>query len=104
MSTFQVTRSKLKLGFGILALVLLIGLPFLGPYVSKLHEEWNIPLNRMQLFYAVLSSEIVLAVYIWGVGNWSRFEPPPSAANPSIPTNTDPPAQPPVAAPQHCGN
>ena len=86
----------------IIALALLIGLPFLAPNINKIHEGWN--LSRTQLLYVVLSSEIAVAVYVWGVGNWSRFEPPSSAAAPSNQANTDPSGQPTDAAPGKGGN
>src|SRR5579859_294360 len=36
----------------------------------------RIPLGRLQLAYGLLSVVIAVALYAWGVGNWSRFEPP----------------------------
>ena len=57
-------------------------------------------LSPMQLIHVFLSIELVVAVYLWGVGNWSRFEPP------RIPTGTATPvaaaagqAQPPTDTP-----
>jgi hypothetical protein len=99
VNKFETARNKLKIGFAATALVLLLGVPPLTPYIW-IWRLGRIPLSPMQMFYAVLSIEIVLAVYIWGVGNWSRFEPPhtPSASEDqelNRPTGTP---QPPAAA------
>jgi hypothetical protein len=61
------------------------------------------PLSPMQMIYVFLSIELVVAVYLWGVGNWSRFEPPriptgfgtplaAGAAQPQPPAGTSPAA------------
>lgn len=82
MNKFETTRFRLKIGFAVAAVLLPVVLPCLAPYLG-IHEGGKISLSRMQVLYAVLSVEIALAVYIWGVGNWSRFEPPPSASGSS---------------------
>jgi len=85
---FQLSRSRLKIGFGVLALVLLVGLPLLAPTIGI--GGGQIVSSRTQVLYAVLSFEIVLAVYIWGVGNWSRFEPPPTPSGSTTPQTSNP--------------
>jgi hypothetical protein len=71
--------SRAKIIVSLLAIVLLFVLPGLSgwtiPGMGKITLSW------MQLFYGVLSLELALAVYTWGVGNWSRFEPPPGDAD-----------------------
>jgi hypothetical protein len=70
-----------KIIVSLLAIVLLVVLPFFSgctiPGMGKITFSW------MQLFYGVLSLELALAVYTWGVGNWSRFEPPQRSADSS---------------------
>ena len=73
----------LKLGFVVSAVLLAILLPLVAPFFG-IHEGGRIPLNGLQVLYAVLSVEIAAAVYVWGVGKWSRYEPPP------IPTTSAP--------------
>ena len=72
-----------KVIVSLLAFVLLFVLPGLSgwtiPGMVKITFSW------MQLFYGVLSVELTLAVYTWGVGNWSRFEPPPYDADSATP-------------------
>jgi hypothetical protein len=86
------TKPNLNSGFvkivvSLLAIVLLFVLPFLTgttlPIIGTITFTW------MQLFYGSLSLALALAVYVWGVGNWSRFEPPkiPPAASPSPPSD-----------------
>lgn len=71
----------------LVAVVLLFVLPSLSgcsiPWIGKITFSW------MQLFYGVLSLELALAVYTWGVGNWSRFEPRQPAADPAPPQKND---------------
>src|SRR5260370_15679395 len=72
---FETKRLWLKIGFVVAAVLLPIVLPLLAPSLG-IHEGGRISLSGTQVVYAVLSAELALAVYIWGVGNWSRFEPP----------------------------
>jgi len=51
--------------------VLVLAAPCLG-----IDEGGKIPFSRMQLTYGLLSVLIAVALYVWGVGDWSRFEPP----------------------------
>jgi hypothetical protein len=91
VNKFETARFRLKIGFAGVALVLLLGLPPLTPYIW-IWKIGRIPLSPMQMFYAVLSSELVLAVYIWGVGSWSRFEPPQTSSG-SLTQQRSSPAQ-----------
>lgn len=77
MNPFKTKRLKFKVLFVSVAGLLLVVLPLLTPYAAKFGK---IPLSPIQMLYAVLSLEIVLAIYTWGVGNWSRFEPPQNAS------------------------
>ena len=90
MSPFETKRLRLKIAFVAVAIILLVTLPPLTPYIS-IWKLGKIPLSPMQMLYAVLSCECALTVYIWGVGNWSRFEPPHSAPSPSAPPTGAPP-------------
>ena len=90
VNPFEAKRFRLKIAFVAVAIVLLVALPLLTPYIS-IWKVGRIPLSPIQMLYAVLSSEIVLAVYIWGVGNWSRFEPPQGASSSSAPQMGSPP-------------
>lgn len=110
MSPFETKRLRLKIAFVAVAILLLVVLPPLTPHIS-IWRIGKLPLSPIQMLYAVLSSEIVLAVYIWGVGNWSRFEPPqpasssaaaqkdgpsevpPAGSAPALQAKTPPPAQ-----------
>jgi hypothetical protein len=71
----------------VLAIVLLFALPCLSGRtivgMGKITFSW------MQLFYGVFSLELALAVYTWGVGNWSRFEPPQPSADSAAPQKGD---------------
>ncbi|OLE45908.1 MAG: hypothetical protein AUG46_11290 [Acidobacteria bacterium 13_1_20CM_3_58_11] len=96
MNKFETTRFRLKIGFAVAAVLLPFVLPFMAPFLG-IYAGGKIPLSGIQVVYAVLSSEIALAVYLWGVGNWSRFEPPFSPA-PSTPQTGGAP-QPPGPAP-----
>jgi len=86
-----------KIIVSLLAIVLLFVLPSLSectiPWMGKITFSW------MQLFYGVLSLELALAVYTWGVGNWSRFEPPQHDENTATQRKNDA-ANPQAAAPQ----
>ena len=84
MNKFETNRLRLKIGFAVGAVLLPILLPLLAPLLG-IHEGGKISLNGLQVLYAVLSAEIALAVYIWGVGNWSRFEPPQPPGTPPPP-------------------
>jgi hypothetical protein len=112
MNTFETARFRWKIAFVVVALVLLVVLPLLAPYVG-IGEGEKISLSRSQVLYAVLSSELALVIYIWGVGNWSRFEPPQtsgpaqvaaSAAPPPAQTNVVPTEKQPGAPPQQGGH
>ena len=81
MNKFETTRFRLKIGFAVAAVLLPFVLPFMAPFFG-IYAGGKIPLSGIQVAYAVLSSEIALAVYLWGVGNWSRFEPPPASSTP----------------------
>ncbi len=99
MTTFQFTKFGLKSAFFIVAIVLAVALPLLAPNITILKGRQVSP---GQVLYAVLAGEIVLAVYLWGVGNWSRFEPPqellgPSPRQPSGGTQVSPPPATPPA-------
>lgn len=101
MNKFETTRFRLKIGFVVAAVLLPFVLPFMAPFFG-IYEGGRIPLSGIQVAYAVLSSEIALAVYIWGVGNWSRFEPPrfsPASSTPQTGGAPQPPGPGPGAPP-----
>src|SRR5260370_14033857 len=82
-------RPALVLAAILLPIVLVWVAPCLG-----IREGGKISLSSMQLLYGLVSAEIAAAVYMWGVGNWSRVEPP----RPSFDTLTH---QPNGQAPAH---
>ena len=71
--------------------LLAIGLLFVLPGLSgrNIPGMGKITFSWMQLFYGALSLEVALAVYTWGVGNWSRFEPPQPSADSATPQKGD---------------
>jgi hypothetical protein len=97
VNKFETKRLWLKIGFVLAAILLPMVLPFLAPSLG-VREGGKIPLSSMQVLYAVLSVELAVAVYVWGVGNWSRFEPPPLLSASSVPQMGGP-AQPPGPGP-----
>jgi len=97
VNKFETKRLWLKIGFAFAAILLPMVLPFLAPCLG-IREGGRIPLSGIQVLYAVLSAELAVAVYVWGVGNWSRFEPPPLLSASSVP-QTAGPAQPPGPGP-----
>ena len=112
MNKFKTTMFRLKMAIGVAVLALIV-LPPLTPYIH-IWRLGRIPLSPLQMIYVILSLEIVLAVYAWGVGDWSRFEPPQTSSaseagspaqppgpgpTPSVTQNVVPPAQPPGAPP-----
>jgi hypothetical protein len=102
MKRFKIT--KLKAVILLVAALFLFVLPPLTPYID-IPRLGKIPLSGQQMFYAVLSLEIVLAVYVFGVGVLSRFEPQPvSAGYPPQPgSGPAPTPQPGVAPPVQTG-
>jgi hypothetical protein len=68
-------KHRLQIAFVVAAMLFPILLGILAPTLG-IEEGGKVSLTRMQLVYAVVSLEIAIAVYLWGVGNWSRFEPP----------------------------
>jgi hypothetical protein len=105
----ETKKLRLKRGFGFAITVVLVAslILWLAPSV-EMREGGKISLSRMQLLYGLVSMVIAVAIYIWGVGNWSRFEPPTnssvSSATPASDSTQAPPisgqaAQPNAAAP-----
>jgi hypothetical protein len=83
MKSFKFTRMNVVIL--LIAALFLFVLPPLTPYID-IPKLGKIPLSGMQMFYAVLSLEIVLAVYIFGVGVLSRTQPQAiSAGYPPLP-------------------
>jgi hypothetical protein len=80
--------SWLKILVSLLVIVLVFLLPFLSG--STLWIVGKITFTWMQLFYGALSLALALAVYVWGVGNWSRSEPPPLPSAASTAQTTAP--------------
>lgn len=79
-------------GFTIVAILFfVVALCWLAPFVeSKFTKN---PLSPVQLAYGLFSAIIAVALYVWGVGNWSRFEPPkdsPDSTNKSSEPKTTP--------------
>jgi hypothetical protein len=89
VNKFEIKRFRLKIGFAVAAILIPIVLLYLG-----IRAGGKISLRGIQVAYAVLSSEIALAVYMWGVGNWSRFEPPQSSSGFPTTSASDPSQQP----------
>src|SRR5260370_23655117 len=82
-------RPALVLAAILLPIVLVWVAPCLG-----IREGGKISLSSMQLLYGLVSAEIAAAVYMWGGGNLSRFEPPPpSFGSPTSQTSRHAPAQ-----------
>ena len=97
MQRFKITR--LNAVILLVAALLLFVLPPLTPYID-IPTLGKIPLSGLQMFYAVLSLEIVLAIYIFGVGKFSRSQPQPiSAGYPPQPGSIPVPAPQPGSAP-----
>jgi hypothetical protein len=96
VNKFKTTMFRLKMTIGV-AVLALIALPPLTPHIY-IWRLGRIPLSPLQMIYVILSLEIVLAVYAWGVGNWSRFE-PPQTSSVSAAQETNSPAQPPGPVP-----
>ena len=78
MNKFETSRARLKKEFWVALILLPIALPLLAPY-AEIRVDGRISLSGLQVLYALVSVEIALNVYIWGMGNWSRFEPPQGA-------------------------
>ena len=74
--------------FSIAAIVAFFALLWLAPRLG-ITEGGKISLSRMQLAYGLLSALIAVALYVWGVGNWSRFEPPPNDSADSANKSSD---------------
>jgi len=100
VNKFQAKPLWLRTVLVFAAMLLPIVLVWVAPCLG-IREGGKISLSQLQVFYAVFSSEIVAAVYAWGVGNWSRFEPPPPSSDiPTPQTSGQAPAQvPPQPAP-----
>lgn len=56
-------------------LLLPVLLSLLGPSFG-VEVGGKLSMSRLQSLYAVVSTELAFAVYMWGVGKWSRFHPP----------------------------
>jgi hypothetical protein len=89
MNKFETDRLRLKIVFVVCAILLPIVLPILAPSVG-IREGGRISLNGLQVLYAVLSMEIAATVYMWGVGNWSRYEPPHRVVQPPVQASDSP--------------
>lgn len=76
--------------FAVGAILVFIAVLWLAPCLD-IKEGGKISLSRMQLAYGLLSVLIAVALYVWGVGNWSRFEPPPDTPDKSPDPKTPPP-------------
>ena len=86
MNKFEAKSSLFKIIFFSTVILLPFALAGIAPCLG-ISEGGKISWSRLQVFYAVFCSEIVAAVYAWGVGNWSRFEPPsPVKAAPPVTT------------------
>jgi hypothetical protein len=68
VNKFQTKPLWLKIVITLAAILLPIALVWVAPCL-EIREGGKISLSRMQLLYGVLSSEIAVAVYMWGVGN-----------------------------------
>src|SRR5580693_645501 len=77
MKRLRMTKSNVVIL--LFAALFLFVLPPLTPYID-IPKLGKIGLSGMQMFYGVLSLEIVLAVYIFGVGVLSRSQPQPISA------------------------
>jgi hypothetical protein len=83
VNKFQAKPFWLRTVLVFAAILLPIVVVWVAPCLG-IREGGKISLSSMQLLYGLVSSEIAAAVYMWGVGNWSRFEPPPPSSE--IPT------------------
>jgi|HubBroStandDraft_3_1064219.scaffolds.fasta_scaffold19676_2 hypothetical protein len=100
MKRLRMTKSNVVIL--LFAALFLFVLPPLTPYID-IPKLGKIGLSGMQMFYGVLSLEIVLAVYIFGVGVLSRSQPQPISAGyppqpgsipaPTVQPGPTPPAQ-----------
>jgi len=98
----RLKMTKLNAVILLVAALFLFVLPPFTPYID-IPKLGRIPLSGMQIFYAVLSLEIVVAVYIFGVGVLSRTQPQPISADyppqpgsspaPTVQPGPTPPAQ-----------
>lgn len=75
MDVSKISRRNLKITFSIAAIFLVVTLPLLWPLLSKCKWIARIDATPLQVLYTILSLDIILAIYMWGVGNWSRYEP-----------------------------
>jgi hypothetical protein len=82
-------RIKRGLGFALAAILVAIVILWAAPSVG-IREGGTISLSRMQLLYGLVSTVIAVAIYAWGVGKWSRFEPPKNSAASLSPRASDP--------------
>ena len=89
MNKFETDRRRLKIVFVVCVILLPVVVPILAPWVG-IREDGRIPLNGWQVVYAVLSIEIAATVYVWGVGNWSRYEPPQRVTPPPVQASNSP--------------
>ena len=99
MKRLRMTKSNVVIL--LFAALFLFVLPPLTPYID-IPKLGKIGLSGMQMFYGVLSLEIVLAVYIFGVGVLSRSQPQPiSAGYPPQPGSIPAPTVQPGPTPPH---
>ena len=93
MNKFQAKPLWLRTALVLAAILLPIVLVWVAPCLG-IREGGKISLSSMQLLYGLVSAEIAAAVYMWGVGTWSRFEPPrPSFDTPTPQPSGQAPAQ-----------
>jgi hypothetical protein len=75
VDAFKISRRSLKVTLGIAAILFAATLPLVWPLLGKCKWIARIDATPMQVLYTILALDIIVAVYIWGVGNWSRYEP-----------------------------
>ncbi len=83
-SNGKVSSLKWKILFWLVSVLFAVGLPLLQHSFKLWPGE-----SAIQLLYAVVSAIVVVAIYLWGVGNWSRFEPSRDEAADSAQKSTE---------------
>lgn len=85
---FENENKKRLVLSSIAAILFFIAAVGLAPCLG-IEEGGKISLSRMQLAYGLLSVLLAAALYVWGVGYWSRFEPPPDKSPDPKPPSPD---------------
>jgi hypothetical protein len=82
----KISRRNLKIAFSIAAIFLVVTLPLLWPLLTKYKWIARIDATPLQVLYTILALDVIWAIYMWGVGNWSRYEPAKNADDSALST------------------